>query len=79
MSVFVNGFYVGHEVYPGVFAEERVGQQWMIRIQDAKGWPCRVGEVKIESTGGEFLASDCLGSIKGRASNMRTAVRYLLN
>ena len=51
----------------------------MIRIQDAKGWPCRVGEVKIESTGGEFLASDCLGSIKGRASNMRTAVRYLLN
>jgi hypothetical protein len=24
MSVFVNGFYVGHEVYPGVFAEDMV-------------------------------------------------------
>ena len=79
MSVVVNGFYVGNEVYPGVFAEERVGQQWMIRQQDSRGWPCRVGEVKIDAAGSEFLACDCRGDVKGRASNMRTAVRYLLN
>jgi hypothetical protein len=79
MSVFVNGFYVGHEVYPGVFAEERVGQQWMIRKQDDRGWPCRVGEVKINAAGSEFLACNCRGDVKGRASNMRTAVRYLLS
>jgi len=79
MSVFVNGFYVGNEVFPGVFAEERVGEQWMIRKEDDKGWPCRVGEVKKEPLGVEYLACDCRGDVKGRASTMRTAVRYLLN
>lgn len=79
MSAFVNGFFVGHEIYPGVYAEERVGQQWMIRKADASGWPCRVGEVRVATDSHDFLASDPLGGVKGRASSLQTAVRFLLN
>lgn len=46
MSVFVNGMYVGCEIYPGVYAEELAGPSWILRKENAQGWPCRVGEVK---------------------------------
>ncbi|GAA4502787.1 hypothetical protein [Pseudaeromonas paramecii] len=78
MGVFVNGMYVGHEIYPGVYAEERTGPSWMIRKENESGWPCRVGEIKGAELG-EFLACNCLGKERGRASNLMTAVRYLLN
>lgn len=79
MNAFINGFYVGHEIYPGVYAEERVGQQWMIRKEDARGWPCRVGEIQVDIERNVYLARDPLGGEKGRASTLLTAVRLLLN
>ena len=79
MSVFVNGLFVGSEIYPGVYAEALAGPSWMIRKENAQGWPCRVGEVKGYADSGEFLACSCLGDVMGRAVSMRTAVRFLLN
>lgn len=79
MSVFVNGMYVGHEIYPGVYAEELKGPSWMIRKENERGWPCRVGEVRGEAVPGEFLACSCLGLERGRANSLRTAIRLLLN
>ncbi len=78
MSVFVNGMFVGSEIYPGVYAEELVGPSWMIRQANDKGWPCRVGEVRTRPESGEFLACGCLGDERGRAFSMRGAVRYLV-
>jgi hypothetical protein len=79
MSVFVNGLFVGSEIYPGVYAEALAGPSWMIRKENAQGWPCRVGEVKGSQDSTEFLACSCLGDVMGRAVSMRTAVRFLLN
>ena len=79
MSVFVNGLFVGSEIYPGVYAEALAGPSWMIRKENAQGWPCRVGEVKGSQDTNEFLACSCLGDVMGRAVSMRTAVRFLLN
>ena len=79
MSVFVNGLFVGSEIYPGVYAEALAGPSWMIRKENAQGWPCRVGEVKGSQETNEFLACSCLGDVMGRAVSMRTAVRFLLN
>lgn len=79
MNAFINGFYVGHEIYPGVYAEERVGLQWMIRKEDERGWPCRVGEIKVDVEQNVYLARDPLGGEKGRAATLLTAVRLLLN
>ena len=79
MSVFVNGLFVGNEIYPGVYAEALAGPSWMIHKENEKGWPCRVGEIKGSPEAGEFLACSCLGDVKGRAYSMRTAVRFLLN
>ena len=56
MSVFVNGLFVGSEIYPGVYAEALAGPSWMIRKENAQGWPCRVGEVKGSQDSTEFLA-----------------------
>ena len=79
MSVFVNGLFVGSEIYPGVYAEALAGPSWMIRKENAQGWPGRVGEVKGSQDSTEFLACSCLGDVMGRAVSMRTAVRFLLN
>ena len=67
MSVFVNGLFVGSEIYPGVYAEALAGPSWMIRKENAQGWPCRVGEVKGSQDSTEFLACSCLGDVMGRA------------
>lgn len=67
MSVFVNGLFVGNEIYPGVYAEALAGPSWMIRKENAQGWPCRVGEVKGNQGLNEFLACSCLGDVMGRA------------
>ena len=37
MSVFVNGLFVGSEIYPGVYAEALAGPSWMIRKENAQG------------------------------------------
>ena len=79
MSVFVNGMFVGNEIYPGVYAEALAGPSWMIRKENEHGWPCRVGKVKAKGETGEFLACGCLGDERGRAYSMKTAVRFLLN
>lgn len=79
MSVFVNGMYVGHEIFPGVYAEALANASWMIRKENAQGWPCRVGEVRSALDAEEFLACGCLGDLRGRANSLRTAVRFLLN
>ncbi len=79
MSVFVNGMYVGCEIYPGVYAEELAGPSWILRKENEQGWPCRVGEVKGSRDTGEFLACTCLGDVRGRAYSLRTAARFLLN
>ncbi len=79
MSVFVNGMFVGSEIYPGVYAEELVGPSWMIRKENEQGWPCRVGEVKGNRDNGVYLACSCLGEVRGKAGSMHTAVRLLLN
>ncbi len=79
MSVFVNGMYVGCEIYPGVYAEELAGPSWILRKENAQGWPCRVGEVKGGQAGGEYLACTCLGDVRGRAYSLRTAAQFLLN
>jgi len=65
MSVFVNGMFVGSEIYPGVYAEELVGPSWMIRKENEKGWPCRVGEVKGNRENGVFWL--VIASVKSEA------------
>lgn len=74
MGVFVNGMYVGHEIYPGVYAEERTGPSWMIRKENECGWPCRVGEIKGADLGGSWLATAWARSGDGPAASRRRCV-----
>lgn len=63
-------------IYP-VSMPRVVGPSWMIRKENEKGWPCRVGEVKGNRENGIFLACNCLGEVRGEAGSMTTAVRFV--